>query len=335
MKTMTQLVVARLAALTAALTFAAGVAAQPTGSSTAGAYPSRPLRMVIPWPPGQATDLAGRVLAQKLAELLGQPVVVENRAGAGGMIGTDNVAKAAPDGYTLLAASSGPVTINPLLQKAPYDVERDLIPVAAIGLSPYVLVTSPQFPAANISEFLALVRANPRKYSFASSGTGATAHLVAEMFNAQAGLQVTHVPYKGSAPALTDVIGGQVAYAIETAAGTMPHIRSGRLKAYGVSFANGSTLTPGVEPLATGAKLPGFDVGAWLGVMMPAGTPKPMVDRIAAAVEAAMQSSEVRDRINGIGVEPFYKRAEEFGPYLKDQQARFADIIKRGNIKIE
>ena len=323
-------------AVCAFATAMAGTAqAQPSAPAAAGAFPNRPLRMVIPWPPGQATDLAARVLAQKLGELLGQPVVVENRAGAGGMIGTDTVAKAAPDGYTLLAASSGPVTINPLLQKAPYDVERELIPVAAIGLSPYVLVTNPQFPAANMREFLAVVRANPRKYSFASSGTGATAHLVAEMFNAQAGLQVTHVPYKGSAPAITDVIGGQVAYAIETVAGTMPHIRSGRLKAYGVSFAKGSTLAPGIEPIATNANLPGFDVGAWLGVMMPAGTPKPMVDRIGAAVETAMQSPEVRERINGIGVEPFYKRSEEFGPYLKDQQARFADIIKRSNIKIE
>ena len=323
--------------LTAAVLATAGAvfAQSAPASSAAGAYPNRPLRMVIPWPPGQATDLVGRVLAQKLSELLGQPVVIENRAGAGGMIGTDNVAKAPPDGYTILAASSGPVTINPLLQKAPYDVERDLIAVASIGLSPYVVVTNAQFPAANMKEFLALVRANPRKYSFASSGTGATAHLVAEMFNSQAGLQVIHVPYKGSAPAITDVIGGQVAYAVETAAGTMPHIRSGKLKAYGVSFVNGSALTPGIEPVATAANLPGFDAGAWLGVMMPAGTPKPMVDRIAAAVETAMQAQEVRDRITGIGVEPFYKRTEEFGPYLKDQQARFADIIKRGNIKIE
>ena len=324
-----------LSAFAAAAAIAGIAHAQSSAPAATGAYPNRPIRMVIPWPPGQATDLAGRVLAQKLSELLGQPVITDNRAGAGGMIGTDAVAKAPPDGYTILAASSGPVTINPLLQKAPYDVERDLIAVASIGLSPYGVVTNAQFPAANMKEFLALVRANPRKYSFASSGTGATAHLIAEMFNTQAGLQVTHVPYKGSAPAITDVIGGQVAYAVETAAGTMPHIKAGKLKAYGVSFVKGSALTPGIEPVATAANLPGFDAGAWLGVMMPAGTPKAMVDRIAAAVETAMQSSDVRDRIAGIGVEPFYKRTEEFGPYLKDQQARFADIIKRGNIKIE
>ena len=319
----------------ATLALAGSAFAQQGAPATAQGYPNRTVRLVIPWPPRQATDLVGRVLAQKLSELFGQAVVPENRAGAGGMIGTDAVAKAAPDGYTILAASSGPVTINPLLQKAPYDVDRDLVPVANVGMSPYLLVVHPQFPAANAREFIALVRANPGKYSFASSGTGATAHLVAESFNSLSGLQVTHVPYKGSSPALTDVMGGQIAYAIETAAGAMPHVRSGRLKAFGVSLVKGSALTPGIEPLATAANLPGFDVGAWLGVMVPAGTPKPVVDRIAAAVETAMQAPEVRERIAGIGVEVDYRRTEEFTRYLKEQQTRFADIIKKGNIKVE
>jgi len=313
----------------------AATAQQYVPSGATDVFPSRPVRLVIPWPPGQATDLGGRVLAQKLSELWGQQVVADNRAGAGGMIGTDVVAKAAPDGYTILAASSGPVTVNPLLQKSPYDVDRELAPVANIGLSPYLLVAGVQLPAANVKEFLALVRASPGKYSFASSGTGATAHLIAEWFNSLSGLQVTHVPYKGSAPALTDVIGGQIAYAIETAAATMPHVKSGRLKAYGVSLARGSALTPGIEPLATAANLPGFDVGAWLGVMVPAGTPKALVDRIATAVENAMQSADVRERIAGIGVEVDYRRSHDFARYLKEQQARFSDIIKKGNIKLD
>ena len=331
-----------IALLVAALVVAGFAGAQPSpaiaqqaAGTAAQAYPNRTVRMVIPWPPGQATDLVGRVLAQKLSELFGQSVLPDNRAGAGGMIGTDAVAKAAPAGYTILAASSGPVTVNPLLQKAPYEVDRDLMPVANIGMSPYLLVANPQFPAANVKEFLALVRANPGKYSFASSGTGATAHLIAESFNSLSGLQVTHVPYKGSAPALTDVMGGQIAYAIETAAGTMPHVRSGRLKAYGVSLAKGSALTPGIEPLATSANLPGFDVGAWLGVMVPAGTPRPIVDRIAAAVETAMLSPEVRERIAAIGVEVDYRRTEEFTRYLKEQQTRFAEIIRKGAIKVD
>jgi len=320
----------------AAFAFASVAMAQQSPSSAAGqTYPNRPLRLIIPWPPGQATDLAGRVLAQKLSEHFGQQVIADNRAGAGGMIGTDVVAKAAPDGYTILAASSGPVTVNPLLQKVPYNVDHDLMPVAKVGLSPYLLVTNPKFPASNVREFIALIKANPGKYSFASSGTGATAHLIAEWFNSLTGLQVTHVPYKGSAPALTDVISGDIAYSIETVAATMPHVRAGRLKAYGVSLAKGSALAPGIEPLATAANLPGFDVGAWLGVMVPSGTPKPVVARLAAAVETVMQSAEVREKIAVVGLEVDYRAADDFGRYLKEQQARFADIIKKGNIKIE
>lgn len=298
-------------------------------------YPNRPLRMVIPWPPGQATDLLGRVIAQKLSEVLGQPVVPDNRAGAGGMIGTDAVAKAAPDGYTLLAASSGPVTINPLLQKTTYDVDRDLVPVANVGLSPYLLVTNAAFPATNAKEFLALLKANPGKYTFASSGTGATAHLVAEYFNIRAGIQATHVPYKGSAPAIADVVGGQVAYALETVAATMPLIRSGRLRTYGISIAKASALAPGVEPLASSLNLPGYDVGAWIGVMVTAGTPRPIVERLSAAMQTVMQAPEVRERLTGIGLEVNYLAADDFARYLKEQQARFADIIKKGGIKLD
>src|SRR5688572_25156005 len=232
-------------------------------------YPARPIRMIVPWPPGQATDLAGRVVALKLSELKGQQVIADNRPGAGGMIGTDLAAKAPPDGYTLLAASSGPVTINPLLQKVPFDPVKDLAPVANVGLSPYILVTAPKFPAQNIKDFVALLKASPGKYKFASSGTGATAHLVAEMFNGAVGVQTIHVPYKGSAPALIDVISGDITYAVETMAATLPHIKSGRLRAYGISTAKPSALAPGIEPFATALNLAGFDAAAWIGVMGP------------------------------------------------------------------
>jgi tripartite-type tricarboxylate transporter receptor subunit TctC len=317
----------RLIVVMAALACAGGAIAQQ--------YPNRPLRIVIPWPPGQATDLAGRLVALKLSEQIGQQVVPDNRPGAGGAIGTDAVAKAAADGYTLLAASSGPVTISPLLQKVPYDAERDLAPVANVGLSPYILVTNPQFRAVNVREFISIIKASPGKYRFASSGTGATAHLVAEMFNAATGLQVTHVPYKGSAPALTDVIGGDITYALETMAATMPHVRSGRLKAYGISLARPSALAPGIEPLATAANLPGFDVGAWIGVMVPANTPKPIIDRLARAIDTAMKTTDFRDRLAAAGLELDYRRSDDFGRYLKDQQTRFADIIRKNNIRIE
>jgi tripartite-type tricarboxylate transporter receptor subunit TctC len=318
----------RILFVAALLAFASTAYAQQT-------YPNRPLRMIVPWPPGQATDLVGRVMAQKLSEVLGQQVVVDNRAGAGGMIGTDVAAKATPDGYTLLAASSGPVTINPLLQKAAYDSERELAPVANVCLSPYLLAVSPQFPPANAREFIALLKASPGKYTFASSGTGATGHLVAEWFNSLAGVQVTHVPYKGAVPALTDVISSRVAYTFETVAATLPHVKAGRLKTYGISLGRSTPIAPGVEPLASIADLPGFDAAAWIGVMVTAGTPKPVVARLAAAVETAMQSQEVKDRLFSVGVDLDYRRPEPFTHYLKEQQTRYKEIIKRGNIRIE
>jgi len=318
----------RIVLFAAALAFSGAALAQQ-------GFPSRPLRMIIPWPPGQATDLIGRMLAHKLAEALGQPVVPDNRAGAAGMIGTDFVAKAAPDGYTLLAASSGPVSINPLLQKTAYDVDRDLAPVAKVGLSTYVLVAHPSFPAANAKEFVAQVKAHPGKYSFATGGAGSTAHLVAEWFNIRAGLQATHVPYKGSAPAIADLIGGQVTYALESVGATMPSVRSGRLRAYGITAANPTALTPGLAPLASSLMLPGFDIGAWVGVMVPSGTPQPIVDRLAAALEPIMQSADTRERLATFGIEVDYRRAEEFARDLKEQRERFAEIIKKAGIKLD
>ena len=305
------------------------------GAAHAQQYPTRPIRMIVPWPPGQATDLAGRVVALKLSELLGQQVIADNRPGAGGMIGTDLAAKAPADGYTLLAASSGPVTINPLLQKVPFDPVKDLAPVANVGLSPYILVTSPKFPAQNIKEFVALLKANPGKHKFGSSGTGATAHLVAEMFNGAVGVQVVHVPYKGSIAALTDVISGDISYSVETLAATMPFIKSGRLKAYGISTAKPSSLAPGIEPFATSLNLPGFDAAAWIGVMVPSGTPKAIVDRLSRAVDTAMQAADTRERLNLAGLEVDYRPTSQFGGYLAEQRKRFADIIKKNNIRID
>ena len=318
----------RIVFLVLALAFPGAVLAQQN-------YPDRPLRMVIPWPPGQATDLVGRIVALKLTELLGQQVVADNRPGAGGMIGTDVAAKAPPDGYTLLAASSGPVSINPLLQKAPYNPERELAPVANVAMVPYVLASHPSFPAKSAAEFVAAVKASPGKYNFASSGTGATAHLAAELFNNMAGIKAVHVPYKGSAPALSDLVGGQVTYALETAAGTMPHVRAGKLRAYGVSISRVSIIAPELQPLAKVANIPGYDVAAWIGVMVPTGTPAPVIRRLAAEVDKAMQGNDAKDRLIAAGVEVDYRKTDNFGEYLKGQKARFADVIRKGNIKIE
>ena len=315
------------------VTFAVGLVL--AANAYAQDYPNRPMRMVIPWPPGQATDLVGRVIAQKLSELFGYQVVADNRAGAGGMIGTDIVAKAAPDGYTLLSASAGPVTIAPLLQKTPYVPARDLQPVAIAGFAPYVLVTAPSFPAKDIKEFIALVKNNPGKYTYASSGTGAAAHLAVEYFNGVAGIKATHVPYKGSIPALTDVISGQVTYMTETVSATVPFIRSGKLKAYGISVLKRSPQAPNVPTYAEAADMPGFEFAAWIGVMVAAGTPKPLVDKLTAAVDKVLQTQDARDKLAAVGIDVNYHRADAMAAYLQKQSAQVADIIKRANIRVE
>lgn len=317
----------RFVLLVATLVFAGAVSSQ--------TYPDRPVRVIVPWPPGQATDLVARIVAQKLSESLGQPFIIENKAGAGGQIGTDAVAKAAPDGYTLLAASAGPVTVSPLLQKVPYDVDKNFAFVHLFGVSPYVLVTNPAFPANNVREFIALVRANPDKYSFSSSGTGAAAHLITEWLNSHAQLKATHVPYKGSSPALVDVMNGQIAYTMETMVATSPYVKSGKLKALGVSISRRSVVLPDVPTLIEGADLKGFDIGAWLGWMLPVGTPAAIVARISGATEKVLQATDTRDKITSIGLEIDSRGSDAFAVYLKEQQAKFRDIIKTGNIKVD
>ena len=297
------------------------------------AWPTRPLRVIIPWPPGQATDLVGRILAQALSERLGQSVVPENRAGAGGMIGTDVAAKAAPDGLTLLAASSGPVTVYPLVQRTPYDVERDLAPIGMSGQSFYILATRPDFPADDAQSFIATLRAAPGRYTFASSGTGATAHLITEYFNARAGVQAVHIPFQGSAPAMTALLGGQVDYTLETGAATMPHLRSGLLRAYGVSIGRPTVLAPGIPTLAEAAGLPGFDLGAWIGLMAPAGTPAPIVERLAVELMAVMANPDIRQRFGAVGVEVDPRPAAPFAEYLRGQTAIFREAVERAGVR--
>ena len=317
----------RIAGVVVGLVLAFGAFAQ--------TYPSRPVRVVVPWPPGQATDIAARVVAQKLQESLGQPFVIDNKPGAGGSIGTDIVAKSAGDGYTLLAASSGPISIMPSLQKTPYDPLKDLVPVSLVCVNAYALVTRPNFPASNAKEFVALLRANPDKFAFSSSGTGATAHLVAELFNSMAGIKARHVPYKGSAPALTDIMNGQIDYTLETIASVATQVRAGRLKMLGVSFARGSAAFPDAPPLAAAAELPGYDIGAWIGYAAPPGTPREVVVRLSSEIQKAIQASDLRERFATMGLEPRAMPPEEMGAFLRKEQARYADIIKSANIKIE
>ena len=306
-----------------------------SGAAFAQAYPNRPVKVIVPWPPGQATDIAARMLAEKMQDALKQPFVIDNRAGAGGSIGTEVAAKSAPDGYTLLAASSGPVSIMPSLQKIPYDPIKDLTLIGLITRNPYALVVASSFPANNAKEFLALLRANPDKYTFASSGTGATAHLVAELFNSQAGVKARHVPYKGSAPAITDVMSGQVDYMVETVASVAPHLKSGRLKTFGVSTAKRAAALPDVPTLAEAGNLPDYDIGAWIGYAVPAGTPRDIVLRLSGEMQKALQAPDLKERLLNAGLDPVAVPLDDLPAFMRREQERYAAIIKSANIKSE
>jgi tripartite-type tricarboxylate transporter receptor subunit TctC len=223
----------------------------------------------------------------------------------------------------------------PNLQKTPYDPLRDLAPVSLICMNAFALVTNPNFPAANAQEFVALLRANPDKYAFSSSGTGATAHLIVELFNSMAGIKARHVPYKGSAPALTDVINGQIDYTLETVASVASHVKSGRLKTFGVSFARGSSGLPGVPSLAQAAGIPGYDIGAWIGYAAAPGTPREIIARLASEIGKAIHSPDVRERFQSLGMEPTANSPEEMAAFLKNEQQRYGSIIRNANIKVE
>src|SRR3954468_12354345 len=292
-------------------------------AALAQAWPTKPIRLIVPWPPGQATDLAARIVAEKISQSLGQPIVVENKPGAGGMIGSEQVAKAAPDGYTLLAASSGPISIMPNLQKIPYEPLKDFAPITLTAIAPFALVARPNFPAANAREFVALVKANPDKFTFSSSGTGATAHLFSELFHSQAQIKARHVPYKGSAPALTDLMGGQIDYTIETVASIVSHVKSGKLKAYGVTSGKRSSAMPDVPTLAEAANLPGFDAAAWIGYTAPAGTPREITQRISAEVQKAVQAQDLKDRYVTLGMEPAANTPDELMALMRREQERY------------
>jgi tripartite-type tricarboxylate transporter receptor subunit TctC len=306
-----------------------------SNAAFAQAYPSHPVKVIVPWPPGQATDIAARLLADKLHESLGQPFVVENHPGAGGSIGTAIAAKSAPDGYTLLAASSGPISVMPSLKKLPYDPLADLVMIGLVTRSPYVLVVNPSFPARDLKEFIAVVKASPDKYAFASSGTGATGHLLAELFNSMTGIRARHVPYKGAGPELTDVMGGQVDYTLEVVAATVGHVRAGRLKALGVSTAQRTAALAEVPTIAEAAGLRDYDIGVWIGYAAPAGLPPHVLARLSGAMQAALRAKDLRNRLVAAGLDPVRSTPEEMPAFLRREQERYALVIGKANIRLE
>lgn len=305
------------------------------GNVFAQAYPAKPVRVIVGFPPGGGTDVVARVIAQKLTEWWGQPVTVENRAGATGTIGADLVAKSSPDGYTLIMGHVNSHAIAPnLFAKLPYDPIKDFAAVAYVGYVPNVLAVHPSVNVKSVKELVALLKANPGKYNYASSGNGSTQHLAGEMFKQLTGTSIVHVPYKGSGDAIKDLLAGVVAMNFDTMPPVMPHIQAGKLRGLAISTPKRLSQLPEV-PTFVEEGITGFDVANWYGVMAPAGTPRDVVQKLNADINKAMQVPEVRARLEGVGTQLKEQSAAEFEAYMKAEMAKYAKLIKDTGVRIE
>jgi tripartite-type tricarboxylate transporter receptor subunit TctC len=303
-------------------------------AALAQAYPVKPVRIVVPYAAGGPYDDIARTLGQRLTEIWGQPVLVENRGGAGGNIGAEVVAKAAPDGYTTLLGNAGPITVNPtLFKKLPYDPQRDLAAVGMINASRMVLSVHPSLPAKNVKELAALAKASPGKLTFASSGVGNLQHLGMELLQIQAGVKMNHIPYKGAAPAFVDLISGQVDSMFANIVGTMPHVRTGRVRAIAVSSAARSPLLPDVP--SVGEAFKGFDIPTWSGIFAPAGTPRDILLKLNGDLQKVLQRADVKERFANQGSEATPSTAEALAEHVRKETLMYANVIKTAKIVAE
>ena len=299
------------------------------------AYPARPIRIVVPYPPGGFNDTLGRTLAAKLQEAWGQPALVENKPGGNTLIGTDAVAKAAPDGYTLLVVAF-PFAVTPsLIRNMPYDTVRDFAPIALCAQSPNILVVNPQvLPVKSVGELIAAAKSKPGGLSYASTGNGSSNHISMELFESLAGVRLLHVPYKGSAPAVVDMLGGQVQVMFDNAPNVMPQVRAGKLRALAQSGARRSPVAPDLPTVAE-AGVPGYEVTVWFGLVAPAGTPRDVVARLNAEVLKILAMPDVRERFLAQGVEPLGSTPDEFAAHIRAQMDKWAKVVKDAGIKAE
>lgn len=300
------------------------------------AYPDRPLKIVVPYTPGGATDLIGRVVAQKLSVVLGRPVVVDNRAGAAGNLGAAAVARETPDGYTLLLGALTSHAINSVLMAstAGFTLDKSFAPIAIVGRVPLVVAVGPSVKASNLAEFIAAAKARPGSLNYGSSGNGSPQHLAAELFKRQAGVSITHIPYKGSAPALNDLMGGQVDVVFDTLPATQSFIKGGRLRALAVTTAQRNPTLADV-PTATEAGLKGFEVSSMFGLLAPAATPKDVIARLSAALKEVMALPDVKEALAAQGAVAVYTSPDEARTSIKEEVARWSRIIKDANIQPE
>lgn len=308
-----------------------------TSSAASKNYPEKPIKLVIPYPPGGATDVIGRIMAQELSKSLNQQVVPDNRAGDSGNIGADMVAKSPADGYTLLmgALTSHSINANLDKDKIKYNLEKDFTPVNVVGVVPLVFVVNPSVPVKNMKEFIAYAKANPGKLTFASSGAGAPQRLAMEMFRFQLGLDLLHVPYKGSGPAMTDLVGGQVLTMAETVPAALQFIQAGQLRPLAVTTAKRISQLPDVPTVTEATGMPNFDVVSMFGILAPAGTPKPIIDKLSTDIKVILQRPEVQERMLTAGVYVNYLSPADSAKRIHNELAMWGKVVKDANIKVD
>lgn len=303
-----------------------------TATAAEESYPSKPLRMIIPYAPGGGNDIIGRLASKKLTEALGKQVIAENRPGAGGVVGAEAAAKAAPDGYTLLLGHIGTLALNPTLRpNLPYDPIRDFQPVTLLAKSPNILVVHPSLPAKTAKDLIAIAKKNPGSLTYGSGGVGSGGHLTAEYFRQLAKINVLHVPYKGTGPTLVDLMGGQIGMVFAGAAGITPLVRSGKLRAIGVSSLKRLSVFPDVPTISESA-LPGFEVTQWFGVVVPDGVPRRIVAKLHDVLREALQTTDMQKSLSAFAAEPVGSSPEEFQAFIKSEIPRWAAVLKAANI---
>jgi tripartite-type tricarboxylate transporter receptor subunit TctC len=301
----------------------------------AQAWPAKPIKWVVPFAPGGTTDILARTVGEKLALALGQPVIIENKPGAGGGVGAEFVARAASDGYTIMGGTISTHAINASLYKnLPYDPVKDFVPIVLLARVPNMLVVNPDVPAKNVAELIVLLKANPGKYTFASSGNGTSQHLSGELFKSMSGTDMQHIPYKGSPPALQDVMGGQVTMTFDNITTAWPLAKSGKLRALAVTTATRSSIAPDVPTLSESG-LPGFEVGSWQGVFAPAGTPPDIVRRLNAEIVRILGLPDVKEKLAGLGAELVGNTPEEFAVLVKAEVVKWADVVRKSGAKVD
>ena len=312
------------------------IASLAAGAALAADCPDRPIRLVVPFPAGGATDLMARTLGQKLADRLGQSVVIDNRAGAGGGVGAEAVATAAPDGYTLLFATMGSLTINPNLYKSlRYDPVKSFEPISLTHSTSNLLVVHPDVPARSVAELIELARSKPGQLTFASAGNGTTSHLSGELFKSLAKVELTHVPYKGSAPAMTDFLGGRISMMFDTTANFVDYVRTGRLRPLGLTGGKRSPAMPSVPTISEAPGMAGYEMSLWLGVLAPAGTPQDIIAMLHSEIGAAMSRPEMARQMMDAGIEVRLSTPQEFSQQIRTDLAKWSEIVQRSGIRLD